>query len=265
MSASETGSIVSLYYYPVKGLSPQPLESVELAPGCGFPFDRMFGLARFDSGFDPRNPQPLRKTRFFMLARDERLAGLQTHLDPRTNRFTVRVAGRVVHESDLSEPAGAAATTEFFAKMFDLDEAHWPMLAHAHPHRFTDVSVDSPQMMNAVSLINLASVQDLARRIGTEVDPLRFRANVYFDGWPPFSELERLNQEIRVGSSLRLRLLRRTSRCAATEVNLQTAKRDLPIPRLLKQHYGHVDMGVYAEVLTGGPLVPGDPISVDAD
>jgi uncharacterized protein len=260
---SESGSIRSLYYYPVKGLSPQPLESVQLAPGCGFPFDRMFGLARFDSGFDPGNPQPLRKTRFFMLARDERLAGLRTHLDPQTSRFTVRVAERVVHESDLSKPAGAAATSEFFAKMFGLDEAHRPTLAYAHPHRFTDVSVDSPQMMNAISLINLASVQDLARRIGSEVDHRRFRANVYFDGWEPFSELQRLDQEIQVGS-LRLRILRRTSRCAATEVNPHTATRDLPIPRLLKQHYGHFDMGVYAEVLSGGTLALGDPISADA-
>ena len=39
------GRIDSLYHYPVKGLSPQPLTSVALNPGEGFPFDRNFGFA----------------------------------------------------------------------------------------------------------------------------------------------------------------------------------------------------------------------------
>lgn len=263
MSDAESGAVRSLYHYPVKGLSPQLLQSVELEAGRGFPFDREFGIARFDSGFDPQDPRPLRKTNFLMLARDERLAGLETHVDPETRRFTIHVAGRLVHECDLSDPEGVAATGEFFGRMFGLDETRRPTLAHALPHRFTDVAVDSPQMMNAISLVNLASVEDLGRRIGVQVDPLRFRANVYFDGWAPFSELERVDEEIRAGS-LRLRLLRRTGRCAATEVNRQTAKRDLPVPRMLKKQYGHIHMGVYAEVLSGGCLKPGDVISAPA-
>jgi uncharacterized protein YcbX len=96
------------------------------------------------------------------------------------------------------------------------------------------------------------------------VDPLRFRANLYFDGWPAFSELDRMNEEFAIGS-LRLRILKRTTRCAATEVNLQTAKRDIAIPRLLKEHYGHADMGVYAEVLTGGTVEVGMPVVIGAE
>ena len=72
------GTIRSLYYYPVKGLSPQPLNQVELQVGQGFPLDRLFGFARHDSGFDPAHPQPLPKSRFLMLMWDERLAELRT-------------------------------------------------------------------------------------------------------------------------------------------------------------------------------------------
>jgi uncharacterized protein len=82
---------------------------------------------------------------------------------------------------------------------------------------------------------------------------------VYFEGWAPFSELERIGEEFQMGA-VRLRLLRRTRRCAATEVNPVTARRDLPVPRLLLQHYGHADMGVYAEVLSGGQIAPGDVV-----
>jgi uncharacterized protein len=260
VSGRRQGQVRRLFHYPVKGLSPQPLERVTLASGCGFPFDRVFALARADSGLDPGNPRPLPKQRFFMLARDARLAELRTHVDPGTCQFSVHAGGDLVHESNLSSPAGWAEAVDFFVAMFDLPPELRPMLVRGDPHRFTDVSVSSPQMMNAISLINLASVEDLARRIGQPVDPLRFRANLYFDGFPAFSELDMLERELQIGAA-RVRILRRTQRCAATEVNLATAVRDLPVPRLLKEHYGHADMGVYAEVLSGGEVAIGDPVA----
>ncbi len=117
-------------------------------------------------------------------------------------------------------------------------------------------------MMNAISLINLNSVADFSARLGgIPVDPLRFRANLYFDGWPAFSELDCVDGEFEVGP-LRLRVLQRIRRCAATEVNPTTAERDIAVPRLLKEHYGHVDMGIYAEVLTGGRVEPGMPVAI---
>jgi len=255
-TSSAAGIVRDLYYYPVKGLSPQQLPRVELTSGEGFPFDRMYGLARFDSGFDPKHPQPLPKQRFLMLARDARLAGLQTHLDPQTRRFTIKVQGNVVHESNFSQPDSIERTIDYFATLFNLDPDRRPLLAEAVPHRFTDVSVGSARMMNAISLINLNSIADFSARLGAPIDPLRFRANLYFDGWPAFSELDCMDEEFAIGS-LRLRILRRTQRCAATEVNPKTAERDLAIPRLLKEYYGHFDMGVYAEVLTGGTIEPG--------
>lgn len=168
-----TGIVQCLYYYPAKGLSPQQLPSVELAPGEGFPFDRMYGLARFDSGFDPKHPRPLPKQRFLMLARDARLAGLQSLLDPQTKRFTIKVEGRVVHESNFSQPDSIESSIDFFATMFNLDPDRRPRLAEAAPHRFTDVSVGSARMMNAISLINLDSVADFSARLGAPIDPLR--------------------------------------------------------------------------------------------
>ena len=254
-----TGRVRDLYYYPVKGLSPQQLPSVQLTPGEGFPFDRMYGLARFDSGFDPKHPQPLPKQRFLMLARDAQLARLHTHLDPRTKRFSIQVQGNLVHQSDFTQPEAIETTRDFFASLLALDPERRPLLAEASPHRFTDVSVSSPRLMNAISLINLNSIADFSARIGVPVDPLRFRANVYFDGWPAFSELDCVDTEFQVGT-LRLRVLKRIRRCAATEVNPTTAERDIAVPRLLKEHYGHIDMGIYAEVLTGGSVEPGMPV-----
>ena len=56
-------------------------------------------------------------------------------------------------------------------------------------------------------------------------------------------------------------MLTRTERCSATELNRDDARRDIPIPRLLKEHFGHADMGVYAAVRHSGGLRIGDAVT----
>ena len=51
-----------------------------------------------------------------------------------------------------------------------------------------------------------------------------------------------------------------TQRCAPTNVDPETAARDMNIPQALKRGFGHVDMGVYAEVVTGGEVATGERI-----
>ena len=96
-------------------------------------------------------------------------------------------------------------------------------------------------------------------RLGETIDPLRFRANIAVEGLPAWSELDSVGRVISCGD-VRLKILLRTKRCAATEVNPQTAERDLRLPYLLRKTLGHMDMGVYAEVLTGGSLAIGDQL-----
>lgn len=257
------GHVERLSVYPVKGLSGQQLRQVTLAKQEGFPGDREFALARPDGDYRPNSGRAFPKTQFFMLARDERLAGLTTHLDPTTWRFTVAVGKHLVHESLWSEDEGRRGSAAFFARVLDLPHGQVPLIAQDIARRFTDVSVVSDTMMGAISIINLASVRALEERIGWPLDPLRFRANVYVDGWPAFAELDLLSEspkggdEIQLGA-IRLRAVLNTRRCAATEVNPQNARRDIAVPRLLFEHYGHSELGVYAETLQGGDLVVGD-------
>ncbi|MEU6643078.1 MOSC domain-containing protein [Saccharomonospora sp. NPDC046836] len=257
-----TGNVDSLYVYPIKGLSPQRLAAATLEPGEGIPHDRVFALARPDGRYVPGITRPLPKTQFFMLARDERLAGLATHLDPASGMLRVHVDGRQVLATTLTTDTGAADAAAFFGRALGRAPEDPPVLARVEGRRFTDVSVVSDAMMNAISLVNLASVRDLAQRIGRHVDPLRFRANVYVDGLPPWCERDLVGSEMRIGR-LRLRVVLKTKRCAATEVDPATARRDLRVPRLLAQEYGHIEMGCYAEVLGGGTLRPGDTVHLD--
>ncbi|OLT48998.1 hypothetical protein BJF85_11195 [Saccharomonospora sp. CUA-673] len=257
------GEIRGLYVYPVKGLSAQELPHVTLEAGRGVPHDRSFALARPGGTYTPGLTEPLPKTQFLMLARDAALAGYRTHFDPETGILRADRDGQTVLSADLTTDDGAASATTFFARALGLSTP--PVLARGAANgtgtdrRFTDVSVKSDAMMNAVSLVNLASVRALSDRLGMPLDPLRFRANLYFDGLPAFSERDLVGEEITIGG-LRLRGVLATKRCAATEVNPDTAERDIDLPRRLNEEFGHIEMGMYAEVVGGGTVRPGDVI-----
>jgi uncharacterized protein YcbX len=252
--------ISGLFRYPIKGLSCEPLPSVALQPGRGVPGDRAFALALPTNAFDEANPVALRKTEFLMLARQEALARLQTAYDPLTGQLSVR-DGAAFNSHDLRTPEGRASVNAFFAQFLPEDQkSKLPRIVSAPGHYFTDVSVHSPQLMQAVSMLNMASVRDLEMRIGKALDPRRFRANILIEGMSPWAELDLLDRELAVGR-LRFKGARLTRRCPATEVNPETALRDINVPQELMRAYGHVHLGIYLHVVEGGVLNIGDAVS----
>lgn len=244
--------IDSLRRFPVKGLSGETLDSVTLEAGHGFPYDRQFGFARPGSGFDPALPKPLPKTKFYMLARDAALALLDTRYDEKTGVLTMSTS-EISDKFDITTREGNDKASQFLKAYLSLPDDETPTLYEASPHRFTDVSVVSKEMMNAVSIVNLDSVREFSQAIGQAVDPNRFRGNIHLSNLDPFSELDMVGQQIVVGN-VRLKIVKRIKRCPATEVDLETGERDIKTPKLLLDHFGHMDMGVYAEVVSGGVM-----------
>jgi len=96
--------------------------------------------------------------------------------------------------------------------------------------------------------------------VGRPVDPMRFRGNLYVEGWPAWYEFDLLDREITIGVQARAKVVKRIARCAATNVEPATGIRDLDIPPTLMRHLGHADCGVYAEVVTGGAISIGDAV-----
>ena len=125
--------------------------------------------------------------------------------------------GRLVHRADLSTPEGCRATEAFFAQMFDLPADKMPRFVHADPHRFTDASVVSTDLTNVVSRINLDSIADLGSKTGATIAPDRFRANIYFHGWPAFSELAQQGREIQIAAARARVTVNRRAKLALTQ------------------------------------------------
>lgn len=247
--------IVGLYRYPVKGFSPEPLERADIEAGGTMPFDRAFAIENGPSGFDPATPAYFPKAYFLMLMKNERMAEFQTRFDDLTGIFRIFRDGSVMVEGSLRTAEGRAAIEAWIAENFRSELRGVPRILSADGFSFSDVAE------KVLHLVNLASVHDLESKLGRTVDPLRFRPNVIVEGLAAWEELEWPEKEVRL-PGLTLLGRKRTSRCAATNVDPKTGRRDMRIPRSLHAEFGHEDFGIYLAATTSGRITVGDRIEV---
>lgn len=254
MSKSAPATLTSIYRYPVKGLSPELLRRVALSVGQTLPADRRYAIENGPSGFDPAEPKWMSKAHFLMLMRDEWLVDLHTDFDDASNVLTIRRDGSIAAEGDIETAQGRGAIEAFLATSFAGKIKGPPKILRGHDHSFSDVA------KKVVSIINLGSLGSIADIVGQPVHPLRFRANLYVEGWPAWHEFDLLGKTIAIGDA-HLKVVKRILRCAAVNVDPETAARDLSIPNTLLRTFGNADCGVYAEVIAGGSIAIGDEIN----
>ncbi|MGA8171891.1 MAG: MOSC domain-containing protein [Methylocystis sp.] len=246
--------VKSLYRYPVKGLSPEPIDRAVLVKDGYFPCDRLFALENGPSGFDPAAPAHQPKIKFLMLMRNAALASLSTRFDERTRALAIERADGPGVRGDLATVEGRAAI-ETFLTQFLGEEIRGPVRLLEAPHgfRFTD------SKSGFVSLLNLASVAAIAEAEGAPVDPLRFRANIYLEGLDPWAETDLVGRTLNLGGA-RLEILKMIDRCAATGVAPGVGRRDMDLVQTLRRDFGHIDCGVYARVVESGRIAIGDSV-----
>ncbi len=248
-------TVTALYRYPVKGFSPQPLDKAEIAAGGTMPFDRAFAVENGPIGFDPARPEYYRKTSFLMLMRDERIAELTSRFDEASGVFHVFKDGTLLVEGSLNDPDGRSRIERWIAGHFADELRGPPRILSAPGHAFSDMPA------KVLHLVNLESVRALSESVGQEVDPLRFRPNIVVDDLPAWSELEwPEGAEVRL-PGITLTMASRTTRCAATNVDPRTGRRDMQIPKALSTHLGHADFGIYLAAKTAGAIRVGDPFA----
>ena len=247
-------TVAALYRYPVKGLSPEPLARVTLAAGETVPFDRAYAIENGRSPFDPAAPRTIPKAYFLMLMKNERLAELKTHFDEHDHRLTIAKDGAVVVADRLDTATGRAAIEAWFDRAFAGELRGPARILSAPGHSFSDTAA------KVVSLINLATVRQIGGAIGAAVNPLRFRGNLYVEGLAPFAEFDLVGQQLAAGSVV-FAGTGRIDRCAATNVDPATGKRNLSIPDGLRAAYGHIDCGIYLKVIAGGTVAIGDELA----
>ncbi len=240
--------VAKIYRYPVKGFTPEALDEAQLAAGAGLPFDR---VCAFTSGNLPGKPVagewvPART--FLQLTVYPEVARFKARLDDQAPSITVTAPDGCSATAGLQDSSdfadiNALVRSHFEAGPHSIPELHVQAPGHGH-WDFTDTGL---------SLINLTSVRELAQAAGAEIDPLRFRGNLFLEGLPAWSEFAMIGRRYKAGNA-RIEITRPAMRCAATTVDPATADTGLNVPAVLRKFTGHLYCGVYARVVAGGDI-----------
>lgn len=230
--------LTSIFRYPIKGLPGEMLPEIDLAKGCGLPGDRQRAIA---TGALPVKPNG----EWTACQAFQRMT-----IRPELTCYDVRSEGDVLQ---VTAPSGAVAEVlpeSLGVAEFDGDLDGQTQLARAAEGQGY---WDHPDA--AVSIINLSTVEAIGKAMGREIDPMRFRGNLYVRA-KPWEEFAWLGKTLRFGD-VELQIIRPIDRCKGTSVNVQTGALDVNMPAALHQHFGHIYCGVYATVRQSGVLAPG--------
>ena len=249
-------AVTALYRHPVKGFTPERLASADLAVAQGFPGDRLYAVEVGDCGFDPANPAFVPKSKFAVLAHFADVAKARTRYDDTSGLFHAAAPGHPDFAGDLTGEAGREAFAAWLTALLG-EEARAPLKVLRAPGdwRFMD------HPLGHVSIINLASVRDLEARIGRPLDPLRFRANLYVEGWPAWIENDWKDRTLSLGGATAT-VFKPIVRCAATHVDPATAERDIDVVKALFDTYGHTLCGIYVQTTIAGRVTEGDAVEL---
>ncbi|MEZ5352375.1 MAG: MOSC domain-containing protein [Bryobacteraceae bacterium] len=131
-------------------------------------------------------------------------------------------------------------------------------------HRLTVVRSDrSMTDCRPLSLFGTWTARQMSLEVGIEVDPRRFRANIYVDflSQRGFAEDELVGHTIRIGNKVMIAVLERDPRCKMITLDPDSADSNPELMRrLARDHDGKA--GVYAAVLVEGILRTGDEVTL---
>ncbi len=114
-----------------------------------------------------------------------------------------------------------------------------------------------------ISLFSLQTAAQLATEVGTDVDPRRFRANIYanFPSISGFAEDAWVGRSLRIGSQVVITITGRDPRCKMISLDPDTGEANVQILRQVVQ--AHAGMaGIYCAVLVEGMIGKGDAIDL---
>jgi MOSC domain-containing protein len=266
--ATEAGTVVGLWRYPVKSMMGEELNAAEITER-GLLGDRQFALVDAATGKVAGAKNPRKWGNFF----DFRAAYVEP---PEANatlpavRLTLPNGTALTTESEnvdevLSSALGRAVElTQVRAEQESSAEEYVPDIEGLE-HRDTVTEWELPAGtfydLAVVHLLTTATLDRLRELYPAgRFEARRFRPNIVI-GTPErgFVENDWLGRTVTVGNTVRLRITRLCPRCVMTTLAQGDLPKDPGILRTAAQNNG-ANVGVYADVISAGAIHRGDPI-----
>jgi hypothetical protein len=274
-SAHVEGSVVGLWRYPVKSMMGEELNAAEVTER-GLVGDRRFALVDTSTGKVAGAKNPRKWGNFF----DFRAAYVEPP-ERGSNLPAVRLTlpdGTVVtsEQPDLAQILSRALGHEvaFAEAQGDGEssgaqaEEYWPDVEYLDfRDTVTDFELPAGTFFDlaVVHLLTTATI-DRLRTLHPEgrFEVRRFRPNIVVATGPDeqgFVENEWIGHTIAVGDEVRLRITGPCPRCVMTTLSQGDLPKDPGILRAAAQN-NHANVGVYADVVTGGTTRRGDRVAL---
>ena len=238
--------------YPIKGMNGEALSNATLEQGRGVCGDR-----RFAFGIDvSKDDGTWYSSRSYLInSRKDNLLKFAQRSEGSRWEIT-SPSGRVIH-FDAGDAESLRQLNTQLGSFFSCveNDGKTPCLIDRNPDDGPKGHWDFPD--SELLVVNLATLHELERQWGIEMDPRRFRANLLVDGLPAWAELGLYGAEFSVGAA-KISILRPARRCPAISVNPTTGDRDTALQNDLVRDYGHGFLGVYARVTQSGAAAVGD-------
>jgi uncharacterized protein len=276
-----TGSVRSLWRYPVKSMLGEELESCDLTDR-GLVGDRAFALVDADDGKVASAKNPRKWARLF-----------ECRAEFVENPPAVRLALPDGSEINADDPDVGATLSRFFERRTVLRKtaAESPIIEEmwldgspdGRPVTDETIALGSPPGTffdyAVVHLVTTATLERLKELYPQgRFDPRRFRPNVLVslaEGQTGFVENGWVGKTLAIGDSVRLAVTDPCPRCIMTTLAQEDLPADPGILRTAARHNSLVggeargpdgayaaSVGVYARVLSGGTVRRGDPVRI---
>ena len=237
---------------PVKSLGQEVLESAMLTPGRAIGWDRVWAVTHGKSDFNDANPKWVRSRNHVIQSTNPALAQMTCRYDEVSGELT------------LAHPTLGELTVNPMTDGQRLSDWLAPIAEPSGPPPYRLVSIPGGNLHDFedthISIGNLASLRALEGMAGLSLDRIRFRMNLWVDGAAPWEEFDWDDGELTIGAA-RFKIIGRVKRCNATNADPKTGKRNSEITRLLYDRFKHMDFGLYAQVIEGGEIRPGDAVT----
>jgi len=246
--------IHQLWQYPVKGFGGNQMPLAKLQQGSYFPNDRQFAISIGDEKTATASDGTwFRKAHFLQLMSHDLLAEYSCRYDDAANpKLELLHHGVTCLSIDPAEPADCQRFEDFFFTLLGSKLRGKPRLMTMKHQAYSD------QSTALISIASQASLDAFAQATNTKPDSRRFRVNIIIDGGAPFAEEGLIGKTLRCGDALLL-VKEPVGRCAAINVDPATAKRSPEdYVRFMKAHFGHSNLGIFAEVINSGIIRLGD-------
>lgn len=250
-----TRRLASIQRHPLKSHGRETLQAVPLTAGAALPWDRRWAVAHDAARIEDGAWAECQN--FSRGAKAPLLMAISGSLDEATATLTLTHPDRPALSFRPGDPADTPRFLDWVRPLCPPDRAQPARIYSAADFAMTDTDYQS------VSILSLTSNADLGARMGLDLSPLRWRGNLWLEGFEPWAERGWIGRRIRIGDAV-LAVEEHIVRCLATTANPETGLRDADTLGALKALHGAAEFGVYARVIGGGVIRPGDEVEVVA-